>query len=51
MCLPDDIVNAAQKLLKKGNQAASGLESNGLTMNFDVEPEEFIQILHTGHGH
>ena len=51
--LNDDIINAAQKLLKKANPAIPGLQDVccGLTMNFDVEPGEFIQILHTGHGH
>ena len=51
--LNDDIINAAQKLLKKENPAVLGLKDVvcGLTMNFDVEPGEFVQILHTGHGH
>ena len=30
-----------------------GLQSvtRGITMNFDIEPGEFVQILHNGHGH
>ena len=49
----NDDINAAQKLLKKANSSIPGLQDVccGLTMNFDVEPGEFIQILHTGHGH
>ena len=47
------IINAAQKLLKKANPAVPGLQdvACGLTMNFDVEPGKFVQILHTGQGH
>ena len=39
--------------MKKANPAVPGLQDVvcGLMMNFDVEPGEFIQILHTGHGH
>ena len=51
--LSDNIVNASQKLLKKANPRVSGLQdvACGLTMNFVVEPDEFVQIIHTGHGH
>ena len=51
--LDDSIINAAQKLLKKANPAMPGLQdvTCGLTMSFDVEPGEFVQILHTGSGH
>ena len=51
--LNDAIINVAQKLLKKANPAVPGLQDVvcGLMMNFDVEPGEFVQILHTGHGH
>ena len=51
--LNDDIINAAQKLLKKANPAVPGLQdvACGLTMNFDVEPGEFVQILHPGQRH
>ena len=49
----DSIVNAAQNLLKKANPRMAGFQSValGLTMSFDVEPGEFVQILHSGHGH
>lgn len=51
--LNDDLINAAQKLLRKANPVVPGLQDvvSGLTMNFDVEPGEFVQILHTGQGH
>ena len=51
--LNDNIVNAAQKLLKKVNPAMSGLQNVnlGLTMSFNVEPGEFIQILNDGCSH
>ena len=51
--LNDAIINAAQKLLKKANPAVRGLQdvACGLTMNFDVEPEEFVQIMYTGQEH
>ena len=51
--LTDTLIDAAQILLKKANPAMSGLQSVvlGQTMNFDIEPGEFVQILHNGHGH
>ena len=51
--LTDSIINAAQTLLKKANPLMSGLQSVvlGNTMSFDIEPGEFVQILHNGHGH
>ena len=51
--LTDNIIDAAQKLLKKVNPAVPGLQDVGcgLTMNFAVQPGEFVQILHTGQGH
>ena len=51
--LNDDIINAAQKLLKKANPVVPGLQSVacGLTMNFVIEDGEFVQILHTTQGH
>ena len=38
---------------KKANPLMSGLQSVvlGNTMGFDIEPGEFVQILHNGHGH
>ena len=51
--LTDDIINVAQKLLKAQSPALSGFQNVGcgLTMNFSVETEEFVQIIHTGEGH
>ena len=51
--LNDNIINAAQKLLKQANPSMPGLQdvSCGLVMSFDVEPGEFVQILHDGSGH
>ena len=51
--LTDSIINAVQTLLKKANPLMSGLQSVvlGNTMSFDIEPGEFVQILHNGHGH
>ena len=48
----DSIVDAAQNLLKKACPVP-GLQSVscGLTMTYDVQPGEFVQILNTGHGH
>ena len=48
-----DNINAAQKLLKKANPILTGLQdvACSLTMNFDVHPGEFVQILHVGEGH
>ena len=38
---------------KKANPLMSGLQSVvlGNTMSFDIEPGEFVQILHNGHGY
>lgn len=46
-------MNAAQTLLRKSNPIISGLQdvTLGLTMSFEVEPGEFVQILHNGAGH
>ena len=51
--LTDPLMDAAQTLLKKANPAMPGLQSVmlGTTMNFDIEPGEFVQILHNGHEH
>ena len=51
--LNDEIINAAQTLLKKVNPAISGLQdvSLGLVMAFDVQRSDFVQIINTGHGH
>ena len=44
--LNDMNISAAQSLLKKQN-----LLCLGQTCGFDIQSEEFIQILHDGHGH
>ena len=51
--LNDSIIDAAQKLLKQAFPALSGLQSVccGLTMNFDIEPSEFVQAIHNGRRH
>ena len=51
--LTDNIIDAAQTLLKQAFPVLSGLQSVtcGLTMNFDIEPAEFVQIIHNGRGH
>ena len=51
--LTDSIINAAQKLLHKANPAVPGFQDVdlGLCRNFNIEPGEFVQILHTGLGH
>ena len=50
--LTDSIIDAAQQLLKEISPLP-GLESAacGLTMTYAVQPDEFVQILHTGEGH
>lgn len=48
----DDIINAAQHLLKDTNPALSGFQSTacGLILNFNSETREFVQILY-GENH
>ena len=48
----DDIINAAQHLLKDINPALSGFQSTacGLVLNFNSETREFVQILY-GENH
>ena len=50
--LTDDIIDAAQKTLQK-QFGIPGFQSvaRGQCCHFDVEPDEFIQILHNGRGH
>ena len=50
--LTDSIIDAAQKLIKDVSPVP-GLESVscGLTMSFDIQRGEFIQILNTGKKH
>ena len=51
--LSDSIIDAAQLLLKKDHPTASGLQSvsKGLTMSYDIESGEFVQILNNSRGH
>ena len=51
--LTDSIIDAAQALLKRDHPHLSGLQtvSKGLTMSYDVQPREFVQILNNGRGH
>ena len=51
--LNDRIISAAQSLLKKQNPLVGGFQPPclGQTCGFDIQSEEFIQILHDGHGH
>ena len=48
-----DIIDAAQMLLKQEFPSLSGLQivACGLVMNFNIEPDEFVQIVHNGHGY
>ena len=51
--LTDNIVNTAQGLLKQQYPHINGFQNVvlGLTLSYTVQTEEFIQVLHTGHGH
>ena len=54
--LTDDIINAGQKILAgqfKEKFGKAGFQSVilGKTFSFEVESEEFVQVLHDGHGH
>ena len=51
--LTDTIINAAQQLLTKQFPQLPGLQdvSLGQTMSFVVQPEEFLQIVHSSQGH
>ena len=51
--LTDNIVNAAQGLLKRQFPHINGLQEVGLgrTLFFVIQTEEFIQVLHNGHDH
>ena len=48
--LSDALINAAQILLKRCHPLVSGLQNVNFGQNhsFDVQNEEFVQILHTG---
>ena len=51
--LTDSIIDGAQTLLKQAIPQLCGLQSVscGLTMTFDIEPSEFVQVLNNGMGH
>ena len=51
--LNDNVINPAQQLLQKANPAMPGLQdvALGLTLSFQVEPQEFVQVLPDGHAH
>ena len=51
--LTDNIINAAQALLKQQYPHINGFQNIvlGFTLGYIVQTEEFVQILHTGHGH
>ena len=51
--LTDEIVNAAQRLLGKKMPTVTGFQDVvlGRTFSFNVQGDEFVQILHDGHGH
>ena len=51
--LTDNIINAAQGLLKRQFPHINGLQEVGLcrTLFFAIQTEEFIQVLHNGHDH
>ena len=51
--LTDSIINAAQRLLGKQFPHLPGLQdvSLGLTMSFNIQTGEFLQILHTSQDH
>ena len=51
--LNDNLINASQCLIKSQYPHISGLQDVilGPTLAFSICPDEFIQILNTGHGH
>ena len=51
--LNDDIVSAAQRLLKQMFPLGYGFQDTclGMTYSFTIEYGEFIQVLHNGHNH
>ena len=51
--LPDNIINASQKLIKERYPHVCGFQNVclGQTLGFEVTRGEFVQILHTGRGH
>ena len=51
--LTDSIIDASQKLLLQKMPSNTGFQSItlGRTLYFEVQSNEFVQILHNGHGH
>ena len=51
--LNNEIVNVSQQFLSAQFPYLEGLESVilGRTLAFNIEPDQFVQILHTGKGH
>ena len=51
--LNDNHINAAQQLLKSNCSEISGFQdvTCGVALSFNVEPDEFIQILNNRNGH
>ena len=51
--LTDNIINAAQNLLKQAAPHVSGLQdvTRGMVHSFDVETGEFVQVLNNQRGH
>ena len=48
----DNIINAGQTQLRQAFPALSGLQCDLWTDNeLDIEPAEFVQIIHNGQGH
>ena len=50
--LTDTIVDAAQTLLRQQFPALPGLQSvsQGMTMSYDIQEGEFVQVINTSHG-
>ena len=51
--LTDNLINAAQELIRREYQAVPSLQdvTNGRTLSYDGEAGEFVQIVHNQHGH
>ena len=51
--LTSNIINAAQVMLQDQFEFKTGFQDteNGVMLTFSIETDEFIQILHNGHGH
>ncbi len=51
--LTDNLINAAQELIKRAFPAVPGLQDviKGVVFSYDVESGEFIQVVNNHHGH